>query len=84
MRRTSTLVRDEHPTLETYERVLNNGVMVEHAGDSPRHGVWGSLTVAGVDVVRVDTRVSTRRTLLGTLADRRRDENPGDNEDGDE
>ena len=44
---------------ETYERVLNNGVMVEHAGDNSR-GVWGSLTVAGVDVLSVDTRRSRR------------------------
>jgi len=81
MRRTPTLVRDEHPTLETYERVLNNGVMVEHEGDTPRHGIWGSLTVAGVDVLRVDTRVSTRRLRQGTFADRRSNE---DTWDGDE
>jgi len=71
MKRIPALVRIEHPAMETYERVLNNGVHVEREGNRAPQIIRGSLTVAGVEVVNVD-RGSFTRPLSQTPADRRR------------
>jgi hypothetical protein len=48
MKHFPTLVRDQHPMLETFERVLSRGVMVERGPADRRRSLWESSSIGGV------------------------------------
>jgi hypothetical protein len=54
MKNVPTLERDRHPTLETFERVLSKGVMVERGPADRRRGLWDSSSVAGVALLEFE------------------------------
>jgi hypothetical protein len=58
----------DHPAVETFERVLNNGVVVDYSGN--RREALHDISVAGVDVVGADYDSSSypiRRALFQSL-----------------
>ena len=74
MKRLPSLVRDEHPTLETFERVLNRGVMVDRGPEDRRRGFWDTESVAGGDLLDVDFVQPTYRAFGDGPARRRHDD----------
>ena len=72
MKHLPTLETDRHPTLETFERVLGKGVMVERGPADRRRGLWDSDGVAGVALLEYEGTAPSHR-LFG--------EEPFDHED---
>jgi len=44
----SRLEREPHPAIETLERVLSSGVMVDFGPDDWRHGLWADVPTEGL------------------------------------
>ena len=78
MKNVPTLERDRHPTLETFERVLSKGVMVERGPADRRRGLWDSSSVAGVALLEFEGNTSTHRMFGEVPFDR---EDSGDYDD---
>jgi hypothetical protein len=55
-----SLIRDEHPTLETFERVLNSGVTIDRGPDDWRRRLSIDISMAGTDLLEFDSESATR------------------------
>jgi hypothetical protein len=65
------LRRDPHPTLETFERVLYNGVMVDRGPEDRRRSMWSAVPLGGADLLHFDIDVWSLRNSHGrTSSDR--------------
>ena len=47
--------RDEHPAIETFERVLTSGVMVDRGQRDQHRERWFDLSVAGLDLLAAES-----------------------------
>jgi hypothetical protein len=65
------LERIEHPTLETYERVLNSGVLVDCGPDDHRSAIWSAISVGESEVLDVEVDVPDRRPADRNMTSRR-------------
>src|SRR5438132_4215020 len=51
--------REQHPALETLERVMTSGVIVDRGRSEQHRETWFDLSVAGFDLLGVESDIST-------------------------
>jgi hypothetical protein len=51
--------REQHPTLETFERVMTSGVIVDRGPGEQHREMWFDVSVAGLDLLAAESETTT-------------------------
>jgi hypothetical protein len=67
--------RQRHPTLETYERVMRHGVVIDRtSGEETARDVWFGVSLAAIDVYGFDSDAAPPPPLRRPRSKLERDE----------
>ena len=70
MKHLPTLMKDQHPMLETFERVLSKGVMVERGPADRRRSLWESSSIGGAALLEYEESAPGHRRFGEEFFDR--------------